>query len=68
MGGLSTRYTWNVQELTKEDLNNIEESRRARLEGKIGQYREPKREAVRAVRRHKEAQVRRVCETVASDL
>ena len=54
--------------LTKETLNIIEESRRARLEGRTGQYRELKREAVRAVRRDKEAQVRGVCETVESHL
>ena len=51
---------------TEETLNNIEESRRARLEGRTRQYRELKREAVRAVRRDKEAQVRGVCETVDS--
>ena len=50
--------------LTKETLNTIEESRWAILEGRTGQYRELKREAVRAVRRDKEAQVRGVCETV----
>ena len=44
--------------LTKETLNTIVESRRARLEGRTGQYRELKREAVRAVRRDKEVQVR----------
>ena len=54
--------------LTKKTLNTIEESRKARLEGKIGEYRELKREAVRAVRRDKEAQVRGVCETVESHL
>ena len=52
--------------LTKETLNTIEESRRARLERRTGQYRELKREAVRAVRRDKEAQVRGVCETADS--
>ena len=50
--------------LTKEPMNIIEESRRSRLEGKTGQYREVKREAVRAVRRNKEAQLRGVYETV----
>ena len=54
--------------LTKETLNTIEESRRARIEKRTGQYRELKREAVRAVRRDKEAQVRGVCETVESHL
>ena len=45
--------------LTKEALNNIGESRRlTRLEDKTGQYREIKREAVRAVRQEKEVQVR----------
>ena len=50
--------------LTKETLNTVEESRWARLEGKIRQYRERKREIVRAVRRDKESQVRGVCEPV----
>ena len=36
-------------------LNIIEESRRARLEGRTGQYRELKPEAVRAVRRDRGA-------------
>ena len=36
--------------LTKETLNIIKESRRARLEVRTGQYRELKREAVLAVR------------------
>ena len=54
--------------LTKKTLNTILESRRARLEGKTGQYRELKREAVRAVRRNKEAQVHGVCDTVESHL
>ena len=54
--------------LTKETLNIIVESRRARLEGKNGQYRKLKRGAVRAVRRDKEAQVREVCETVESHM
>ena len=36
--------------LTKENLNIIVENRRARLKGKTRQYREPNREAVRAVR------------------
>ena len=54
--------------LTKETLNTIEESRWAILEGRTGEYRELKREAVRAVRRDKEAQVRGVCETVESHL
>ena len=39
--------------LTKETLNTIEESRRARLERRTGQYRELKREAVRAVKSDK---------------
>ena len=39
--------------LTKETLNTIEESREARLERRTGQYRELKREAVRAVGRDK---------------
>ena len=43
--------------LTKENLNIIEESCRARLLGKTGQYRQLKREAVRALRRDKEAQI-----------
>ena len=51
------RYTWTSKSfLTKEILNIIEESRRARLEGKTGEYRELKREAVRAVRRDNEEQ------------
>ena len=41
---------------TKETMNIIQESRRARHEGKTGKYRELKREAVRALRRDKEAQ------------
>ena len=54
--------------LTKETLNTIEESRRARPEGRTGQYWELKREAVRTVRKDKEAQVRGVAETVKSHL
>ena len=54
--------------LTKKTLNVIEESHRARLKGKTGQYRELKREAVRAVRMDDEAQVRGVCETLESHL
>ena len=54
--------------LTKETLNIIEESRRARLEGRSGQYREVEREAVCAVRRDEGAQVRGVFETVESHL
>ena len=50
--------------LTKETLNITEESDRARLEVRTGQYRELKREAVRAVRRDKEAQVRGVYVTL----
>ena len=45
-------------------MNIIEEGRRATLEGRTGQYRKLKREAVRAVRRDKEVQIRGVCETV----
>ena len=52
--------------LTKEILNIIEKSLMARLEG--GLDRELKREAVRAVRWDKEAQVRGICETVESHL
>ena len=37
--------------LTKKTLNIIEEGRRARLEGKTGQYRELKGKTVRAVRK-----------------
>ena len=44
--------------LTKETLNIFEKSRRARLEGRTGQYRDMKREAVRAVGWDKEAPVR----------
>ena len=51
-----------------KNLNIIEESRRARLEGKIGQYRELEREAVRGVRRDKKAQAPGVCETMESHL
>ena len=54
--------------LTKETVNTIEESLRAALEGKTGQYWELKREAVRAVRRDKEAQVRGLREAVESHL
>ena len=43
--------------LAKETLYIIEEIRRARLEEKIGQYLEMKREAVCAVRRDKKVQV-----------
>ena len=39
----------------EEIWTDFEESRRARLEGRTGQYRELKSEAVRAVRRDKEA-------------
>ena len=52
--------------LSKETLYTIAERRRVRLEGRTGQYRELKLEAVRAVRRDKEAQIRGVCETVES--
>ena len=56
---LSTRYTWNVQEHSDQvDPEHHRGSRRVRLEGKTGQYRELKREAARAVRRDKKAQVR----------
>ena len=54
--------------LTKETLNIRSESRRARLEWRTGQYRELKREAVRAVRRDKKAQVNGVCEAMESHL
>ena len=54
--------------LTEETLKTFKESRRARLAWKIGQFRKLKLEAVRAVRRDKEAQVRGVCETVESHL
>ena len=54
--------------MTKETLNIIEESRRATLAWKTGQYRKLKREAVRAMRRDKEAQVHGVCETAESHL
>ena len=46
----------------------MEESRRARIEGRTGQYRELKREAARVVRKVKEAQVREICETVDSHM
>ena len=48
---------------TEETLNTIAGSRRDRNEGRTGQHRELKREAVSAVRRDKDAQVRGVCET-----
>ena len=65
----SAIYTWHVQEpLMKETLNIVKESHRARLEGITRHYRELKLEAVRAVRRKKEAQVCGVCETVQSNL
>ena len=54
--------------MTKKTLNIIEVSRRARLEGKTGQYRELKREALRAVRRDKEAHVCGVSMVVESHL
>ena len=54
--------------LIKKTLKTIEGSRKARLGGKTVQYRELKRQAVRAVRSDKEAQVRGVCETVVSHL
>ena len=50
--------------LTKATLNIIEELRRARHEGKGGQYRELKRKALRAVTRDKEAQGCGFCETL----
>ena len=54
--------------LNEATLKIVEESRRARLEGRTGAYRELKREAVRAVRKDKELQVRGVCETMESHL
>ena len=63
-GTLGTSQTY----LAKETPNTIEESRRARLQCKSGQYRELKREAVRAVRKDKEGRVRWVCETVENQL
>ena len=54
--------------LNEATLKIVEESRRARLEGRTGAYRGLKREAVRAVSRDKEAQVRGVCETMESHL
>ena len=55
VGEFSARYTGVSKSfLTKQTLNIIKESRRARLEGRTGQYRKLKREAVRAVRRDKE--------------
>ena len=47
--------------LTKVTRNTIEEIRWARLENNTGHYRELKPEAVRAVRKDKEAHVRGVC-------
>ena len=44
------------------------EGRRARLKGRIGQYRELRREAIRAVMRDKKVPVHGVCETVESHL
>ena len=52
--------------LTKETLKIIEESRWARVDGKTGRYLELKREAARALRRDKEAQLPGVCEVVLS--
>ena len=49
-------------------MNTVEESRRARLEGKTEQHRELKREAVRLFRRNKEGQVHGDCEAVESHL
>ena len=46
--------------LTKKTLTVIEESRRATLERRSGQYGQLKREAVRGMRRDKEAPVRAV--------
>ena len=63
-GTLGTSQTY----LAKETPNTIEESRRARLQCKSGQYRELKREAVRAVRKDKEAEVLGDCELVESHL
>ena len=68
---LSTWYTHNFQGLRNQgNLYTIEGSCSARLEGKTGQYRELKREAVRPVRRDKQAcqKVRGVCDTVESHL
>ena len=54
--------------LSKKSLNIVEESRRATLEEKTGQYRELKDEAGRAEKRDEEAQVRVICERVESHL
>ena len=54
--------------LTQGTLDTIEKCRRARLDGEVRQYRELKRETVRAIRRDREAQVREICETVESQL
>ena len=52
-GCLRRTHVMSKSILTEEALNIIEESRRGRLEGRSGQYRELKRESVRAVRRDK---------------
>ena len=54
--------------LTKETLNIIKESRRASLEGRTAQSWELKCEAVRVVRKDREAQIHGVCETMESHL
>uniref|UniRef100_A0A8C2X3Z0 C-type lectin domain-containing protein n=1 Tax=Cyclopterus lumpus TaxID=8103 RepID=A0A8C2X3Z0_CYCLU len=54
--------------LSSGTMGIIEESRRARLGGRAGLYRELKRATVRAVRNYKEAYVRGICETVKGHL
>ena len=69
-GGTCLRVTPRTSKsfLTEETLNTIEESRKARLDVRTGQYRKLKREILTCMRRIEQAQFHGVCKVEVSHL